>query len=224
MALQTLPIATNKWIRWCAFLYLALADALVQANDLAIQVLAADGKPIADAVVYAIAVDAKMAPFSATKTAVVDQQNRVFIPHVLAVPVGTRVEFKNTDSVNHYVYSFSSVKKFQIKLFKADTQDHTVLLDQPGLITLGCNIHDFMLGYIFVAPTPFVGVSDSSGWVHLPVSTRGEWTLSVWHERSNEDVEKIATKITLTPEYSTFQLHFTQPLKPVRLMTPTNDY
>jgi plastocyanin len=128
------------------------------AYDLKVQVVSLDNKPMADAVVYIEATGESVQP--SVKIAVMDQQNKAFVPHVLAIPAGTTVDFPNTDTVNHYVYSFSEIKKFQFKLFKGDLEKHQILLDKPGLITIGCNIHDFMLGYIFVAPTPYVGVTD----------------------------------------------------------------
>ncbi|RYE28222.1 MAG: methylamine utilization protein [Sphingobacteriales bacterium] len=150
-----------------------------RAYDLQVRVLTVDNKPLADAVVY---VESTAENFPApTKMAVMDQKNKAFVPHVLAVPVGTKVDFPNTDSVNHYVYSFSEIKKFQFKLFKGDLEKHQTQLDKPGLITLGCNIHDFMLGYIFVAPTPYVGVSNSEGIVDLKLPDNGDVNVAIWH-------------------------------------------
>jgi plastocyanin len=191
------------------------------ALDLHVQVLTADNKPLSDAVVYIESTAEHTSP--ATKMAVMDQQNKAFVPHVLAVPVGTTVNFPNTDSVNHYVYSFSEIKKFQFKLFKGDLEAHQTLLDKPGLVTIGCNIHDFMLGYIFVAPTAYVGVSNSAGRVDLKLPDKGELSLAIWHERNNENLEKLSQKIDLGSGTQNIQLKFTKALKPQRKMSHEGD-
>lgn len=82
--------------------------------------------------------------------AVMDQRNKEFVPHVLAVPVGTKISFPNSDNTRHHVYSFSSPKAFEIKLY-ADAPQDPVLFENPGIVVLGCNIHDAMVGYIFVS-------------------------------------------------------------------------
>lgn len=202
------------------FLSFFLAEACYSL-DLHIQVLTADSKPLADAVVYIeSAAESAAVP---TKIAIMDQQNKAFVPHVLAVPVGTIVDFPNTDSVNHYVYSFSEIKKFQFKLFKGDLEKHQTQLDKPGLLTIGCNIHDFMLGYIFVAPSAYVGVSNRAGQVDLKLPDKGELNVAIWHERSNENLDKLTQKINLEITPQNIQLKFTKPLKPLRKMSHEGD-
>lgn len=198
----------------CTFVFLAAA---ANARELQVRVVSADNLPLADAVVYVEATGEN--PTMPSKTAVMDQQNKIFVPHVLAVPVGTLVDFPNTDSVNHYVYSFSEIKKFQFKLFKGDLEKHQMLFDKPGLVTLGCNIHDFMLGYIFVAPTPYVGVSDSKGQVMLSLPDKGEFNLAIWHERGNENLNQLAKKISMNTLHQDIEIKFTKTLKPQRKMS-----
>lgn len=189
--------------------------------DLRVQVLTSDNKPLADAVVY-LESAAETTPIPA-KMAIMDQQNKMFVPHVLAVPVGTIVDFPNTDSVNHYVYSFSEIKKFQFKLFKGDLEKHQTPLDKAGLITIGCNIHDFMLGYIFVAPTPYVGVSNSAGQADLKLPDKGVFSLAIWHERNNENLDKLTQKINVETNAKGISVKFTKPLKPQRKMSHEGD-
>jgi plastocyanin len=195
--------------------------AICRAYDVQVNVLSVDNKPIIDAVIY-VEISAGNSPVS-TKMAVMDQKNKTFIPHVLAVPVGTTVDFPNTDSVNHYVYSFSEIKKFQFKLFKGDLEKHQALMDKPGLVTIGCNIHDFMLGYIFVSPTPYVGVSNNAGKLTLKLPDKGEFNVAIWHESSNENLEKLTQKINVESGVSNIQYKFTKPLKPQRKMSHEGD-
>ena len=110
------------------------------------------GSAVRDAVVYAVP---EGRPFPLPrKTAVMDQKNRMFIPHVLAVQTGTAVRFPNSDDIRHHVYSFSPAKPFQLPLYKG-TPANPVVFDAPGVVTLGCNIHDQMSAFIVVVDTPY---------------------------------------------------------------------
>jgi hypothetical protein len=108
-----------------------------------------------------------------------DQRNLAFLPRVLVVGVGTRVEFPNNDSVSHQVYSFSAAKRFQLPLYKGEVHP-PVTFDQPGLVVLGCNIHDSMVGYIYVTDTPYFGTTDRTGSVRLEGLPAGDYRITIW--------------------------------------------
>lgn len=200
------------------------------AQPLLVQVLDMQAKAVADAVVYAVPLDknashnaaAAQSP-TAKNTAIMDQQNKVFVPHVLAVSVGTKVSFPNTDTVNHYVYSFSDTKKFQFKLFKTDPSLHDIIFEKAGLVTLGCNIHDPMLGYIFIAPTDFVGVTNNAGQVQLDLPDHAEYAVMIWHEYSNEKLEKLTQNIATPHKDSPIQIRFLNELKSPRKFSSIDD-
>ena len=140
---------------------LALAAAAANAATLQAQVKDAAGKPLADAVVYAIAgatyeVKPSKAPVA------VEQIDREFVPYVTVIQMGTTVTFPNRDPILHHVYSFSPAKSFEIKLYTGKSPVE-VVFDKPGVVTLGCNIHDWMIGYIAVVPTPWFGKTDAAG-------------------------------------------------------------
>ena len=81
--------------------------------------------------------------------AIMDQVNLAFVPDVLVIPVHSSVQFPNSDAISHQVYSFSSARQFQLPLYRGKPYP-PVVFDQPGVVTLGCNIHDNMLAYIVV--------------------------------------------------------------------------
>lgn len=116
-----------------------------------------------------------------SKTVSMDQVNSQFVPAVLAVRAGSLVRFPNNDQIRHQVYSFSPAKKFELPLFQGTTAA-PVRFDQAGLVTVGCNIHDWMLGYIVVLDTPYFGKSGSDGRVQIDAPA-GSYTLRVWHPR-----------------------------------------
>ena len=98
------------------------------------------------------------APPPPSRRAVLDQKNRMFVPHVLPIQTGTAVTFPNSDNVRHQVYSFSPAKKFQLPLY-AGTPAAPVVFDKPGVVTVGCNIHDQMSAYIVVVDTPYFALT-----------------------------------------------------------------
>lgn len=120
-------------------------------------------------------------------TSVIDQRGRAFVPQVIAVATGTNVEFPNSDEMRHHVYSFSKSKRFELKLY-SDQSMPSVLFDKPGLVTMGCNIHDWMRGYVYVLDEPYFSVSDESGdvWLDLPA---GKYSMVARHPRQKADVE-----------------------------------
>jgi hypothetical protein len=99
---------------------------------------------------------------------------------VLAVRSGTRVAFPNSDNIRHHVYSFSPAKHFELRLYQG-TPSEPVLFDKPGAVVLGCNIHDWMVGYVYVTDDPWFAVSDAQGRVQLDSVPVGSYAVSLWH-------------------------------------------
>ena len=142
-----------------------------QAADLTVVIRDVNGRPVEDAVVIA---DAAGRPAPAPARLVINQRAMQFVPYVLVIPVGSTVEFGNLDPYRHHVYSFSPAKKFELKLF-GQGETRPVRFDRPGLVSIGCNIHDAMQAFIQVVDTPFARKSDEAGRVTLrgvPASVR----------------------------------------------------
>jgi len=143
--------------------------------------VSADG-PVANAVVHATRTDGESLPRPADPEAVMDQRDRQFAPHVLPVLAGTSVRFPNSDDTRHHVYSFSEAKTFELQLYHGETA-RPVTFEQPGVVTLGCNIHDWMLGYIYVLDTPAFARTDASGQGRIGDLPAGEYRVELWHPR-----------------------------------------
>jgi len=145
-----------------------------------------DGKPLQGAVVSAEPEDTP-APAPAVH-AIMDQVNLAFVPDVLVVPVHSTVQFPNSDAVSHQVYSFSRARQFQLPLYRGKPYP-PVQFDQPGVVTLGCNIHDNMLGYIVVTAAPYFGRSDARGEFSVAELPAGRYRVRIWHPLLNEGTE-----------------------------------
>lgn len=159
----------------------AAACALVAAPAAALDVLVttAAGQPLPDAVVFLESREARAAVKPAAGVEVAQVEKR-FAPTITVVPVGTAVNFPNRDTVRHHVYSFSPVKKFEIKLY-VGTPAAPLVFDQPGIAVLGCNIHDQMAAWVVIVDTPWYGRAGSNGRVSLPQVPAGSYKLRVWH-------------------------------------------
>lgn len=160
------------------FVIACLCPVAAQAAPVAIDVRGADGTPLAGAVVT---IETAKAPAPVPRGPyAVEQRNIQFQPHVLIVPVGATVAFPNRDKVRHHVYSFSKSKKFDLKLYGREDQ-RTVTFEKPGVVALGCNIHDSMSGFLIVVATPFAAQSDAAGHVAFGNVPVGAATVRVWH-------------------------------------------
>src|SRR5215212_3927241 len=146
------------------------------AATLTVRVQDPRGRNLNDAVVYAVP-EGRSLPL-ARRTAIMDQKNRMFIPHVLAVQTGTAVRFPNNDDVRHHVYSFSPAKTFQLPLYKG-TPSSPEVFDRAGVATLGCNIHDQMSAFIVVVDTPYFAKT-VNGTATLDDVDAGRYTVRVW--------------------------------------------
>lgn len=131
-----------------------------------------------------------------------DQRDMQFSPHVLPVQAGTLVHFPNSDDVRHHVYSFSSAKRFELPLY-AGRQADPVRFDQPGVVVLGCNIHDSMIGYILVLETPWFARVDAQGLATLNAPP-GDYRLEVWHPRLPDTDKPQVFQVSLTGGEPTF--------------------
>jgi plastocyanin len=154
------------------------------------------GQPLPEAVVAVMTAKGDKANGAGT---VVDmgQRNRQFVPAVVAVPVGGAVNFPNYDTVRHHVYSFSPAKKFEIKLYSG-TPAAPIVFDKPGTATLGCNIHDSMIGYIHVVDTPYYGVTDAQGHLTLDLPA-GDHKVRIWSPAMGEASAPVEFKLKTGP-------------------------
>jgi plastocyanin len=157
------------------------------------------GKLIADAVVLATPADPKVAQRAKPPPDAVDQVDKQFVPYVKAVFMGSKVRFPNSDHIRHQVYSFSPAKKFELPLY-AGTDAPPVVFDKPGVVVLGCNIHDWMVGYIYVSETPFFAKTEAAGKATIDDLPPGEYTVRVWHPSMEHGEDSTTRRVTLSAE------------------------
>lgn len=138
------------------------------------------GQPVPEAVVY-LQGPRGGSPVP-SEPAVIEQRDKVFVPAVTVIQRGMEVLFPNNDSVSHHVYSFARPNAFELPLYKGDSKP-VVRFDNPGVVTLGCNIHDAMLGWIVVVDTPYYARTDAGGVARLDHVAEGDYEAFVWSPR-----------------------------------------
>jgi plastocyanin len=138
----------------------------------------AGGRPQPHVVVW---LEAPGAPKAATdtRTIVLDQRNLTFYPHVLAVRVGTTVDFPNNDRVFHNVFSFRDGKRFDLGMYPVGTR-RRVTFDQPGVSRLFCNIHPNMAAYVVAIDSPYFAITDNNGAFAIADVPPGSYKSAAW--------------------------------------------
>lgn len=159
---------------------LCIANSL-NAATLQLKVQDSRGAPLANAVVTLQGPPGQ----PVLETARMDQVKQQYVPQVLAVHTGTPVSFPNKDNIRHQVYSFSPAKRFELRLYEG-TPSTPELFDKPGLVVLGCNIHDWMLGYIYVTDDPWFAVTDANGAIVFANLPTGHYKATLWHPQAPE--------------------------------------
>ena len=161
--------------------FLAIAGLLAMhpahAVNVTIEVKNVNGAPAAEAIV--IFDPTTPAPVAAPRATIIDQVNKRFVPRVTVLRTGTKVSFPNADNIRHQVFSFSDAKKFTLKLY-AGSPRADIVFDKPGLVVLGCNIHDTMVAFVGVVDTPYFVKTDDAGTAVLDLPP-GEYHLRAWH-------------------------------------------
>ncbi len=160
--------------------FLAFPAVTANAASVNITALDANGLPLTGAVVFLESeeLSGKTLPLGNVQVA---QQGKTFIPQLQVVTLGTAVEFPNRDTVRHHVYSFSEPKPFELKLYIGKPKA-PVVFDKPGIVELGCNIHDHMIAWVLVVDTPLYQQSDEQGRVAFTELPSGNYQVRVWHK------------------------------------------
>lgn len=174
---------------------LPLASSAAVAANVTVTVTDAQGKPAADAVVMLEPASGK-APLKAGTQVDVSQAKRQFDPRVTVLTTGTSVNFPNFDTVRHHVYSFSPAKVFELKLY-AGVPNKPLVFDKPGIVILGCNIHDQMVAWIVVSDTPWHGLAGADGKAKVADVPPGNYKMRVWHPAMPVNTEAPAVALTV---------------------------
>jgi len=191
-------------------LALAGAASSVASAPLNIRVVDASGRPVRDAVVTLYPGGNSARPARAGGRFVVSQKDLQFHPFLTIVPVGADVSFPNLDPTKHHVYSFSPAKKFELKLFAKD-QSRTVRFDKPGVVALGCNIHDQMAAFIVVTDSAWTGRTNGQGIAVFADAPNAPGRLVLWHPYLRAPGGQIQQAVAPAQRSASFQVRLRPP-------------
>jgi plastocyanin len=169
------------------------------------------GRPAAatvTTVVYAEPLEAQ--PPAAPKTYKLFQKDKSFSPRVLAIPVGSSVEFINEDPILHNVFSLSTPSPFDLGLYKVP-KSKTRTFNAPSLYRVFCNIHPQMTAVILVVATPYIAEADAAGNYRLDLPP-GRYKITAWSERSTEAAAEVtvASSGTTAPDLTLDESHYVE--------------
>ena len=178
-----LTLINNKWTRLLNFKIAVIFasvffNQLAQAATVEIHVNDINGQPLHQAVIEVIRQNATLVAPVSSEPAVMDQVNKRFLPDLILIQQGQSVVFPNSDDIRHHVYSFSKAKTFELKLY-AGKPKKPIEFENNGVVIVGCNIHDSMVGSIYVAKSNAM-MTDEKGKVTLDFDPMTD-KISIWH-------------------------------------------
>jgi plastocyanin len=148
--------------------------------------------------------EGKFAPPTSPAVAQVSQKDLMFVPALLPIQVGTKVEFPNHDDAYHNIFSYSTPKRFDLGRYRAEERPvPSQVFDAPGLVTLRCDIHDHMRGLILVLDTPHFVLTDTDGRFRLTGLPAGKYVLKAWinSQTTLEKPVELAPDSTVTVDF-----------------------
>ncbi len=172
-----------------AQLLLLPAAAEAQGGTITGKVEATPAKYLKDTVVY---VQEAPGATAAPKTEKMDQQHMAFIPHVLDVTQGDTVKFENHDKVAHNVFS-PDIEPYNLGTFPPD-QSKTHTFTKPGAYTQLCSLHPEMLGYVYVAPTPYHAKLNAQGEYTIKDVPAGTYQLAIWNAKLKAPAQSVTVE------------------------------
>lgn len=170
-----------KWQKALIASMLATTAALSNAA-IDVQVLNPNGSPAVDVIVFALA-DSGNYPASQSARIEIAQKDKLFQPYITVLQREDAIQFVNQDDFTHHIYSLSEGNRFSFKL-KAGERQSLSLTEQTAAfeqVAMGCNIHDWMSGYMLILDTPYFARTDENGHTTLPIEMPDNYRLHIWH-------------------------------------------
>ncbi len=187
------------------YLIAVSAAVLATASGLSAGAISGTVSPAkAGSVVYIEAIPGKTFPAPA-KPVVMDQKQLLFQPHVMAVEIGSTVQFLNSDKVQHNIFwpSVAGNKKMSHNMGTwPQGEQRSFKFDTAGVVPLLCNVHPEMSGYIIVSPTPYYAIADATGAFKIADVPDGTYTISAWHEGMKVMSKPVTVSGNATADFS----------------------
>lgn len=168
-------------------------SASLSAAELSIRIVENNAHPVHDTVVELIGTDIE--PALVTHLAI-SQVDKEYIPELSIIPRGSNVTFLNKDPFKHHVYSVSKGNDFDLPLYEGEPAEQ-ITFNTPGVVKMGCNIHDWMLAFAYISQSERVETTDASGLVVFKDLAPGQYQLNVWNPRLRNNKKVISQSISI---------------------------
>jgi len=173
-----------------------LLSSQVLANHITVTVLEPKLAEIEGVVVYLTPLDKSSVNAITAQTLIISQNNKKFTPYIAVLQKGQKIKFKNQDDVTHHIYSVSGKNRFDFKV-KAGEHNNNIDISTLGEVAMGCNIHDWMSGYVLVVDTPYFNKTTSSGISNFEDIPSGNYKLTIWHPQLDTKNNEFITDVKI---------------------------
>ena len=191
------------------------------AVELTVTIYDYEKHKLKDIIVYLEGKDTKVVE-KINKSVEISQFNRSFAPYISVVQTGNQVRFHNKDDITHHIYSPIGKNKFQFKILSGQQHEMDDFTSE-GEIAMGCNIHDWMSGYLLVLDTPYFDKTNAQGVVSLSVKHKGNYQLTIWHPQLNESNNRMVQSITLDKNKH-IEIRLTNAMDPLPMQKSEDDF
>ena len=130
-------------------------------------------------------------------TYTIDQKKCAYSPHVLAMPQGSELKILTSDPINHNIHTYS-FDNDPINIMFLPNQDYTQEMEEPEVVKVSCDLHNWMVAYIVVTPHSYFAMTQSNGTFEIKNVPPGKYTLKLWHESLGEESRKIEVEEGVT--------------------------
>ena len=175
---------------WCA---------AAPCAELVVRLKAGREGPVADAVVTVRPLGRVVSSATEPRRRTIDQKDLAFLPYLEVFRPGDEVVFRNSDRTRHHVYSFSAAKTFEFVLAPRESSPPQ-LLEEPGVVAVGCNIHDQMVAYLYVTDAPWFSLTGADGKASFGKLGAGTYEISVWQPRLRPGRAEPSRRISVGPD------------------------
>lgn len=204
-----------------ATLFTCYVSAL--GSELTIKVLSPQKDIVNDIVVYATPLKPLKNSQPNTSPLHIDQVDKQFAPYISVIQRGQAINFVNKDDITHHIYSASGENRFEFKI-KKKHEKTTQQLMAAEEIAMGCNIHDWMSGFVLVVDTPFFGKTNEEGLLTLQLPAVGEYEITVWHPQLDVNENRFSEKYNVKSEKQALTLTLPKTLLPIPNQSGQDDF
>ena len=159
------------------------------AEPLRVHVIDSGGAAIAGVAVYLIGDDRGLSTHREPSAVAIEQKHKAFSPYLSIASTGDTVSFSNLDDITHHIYSVAGPKKFSFNI-RAGATEPDMSLERTGIIAMGCNIHDWMSGYMLIVDSGLFAMTDANGLAVIDVDVDASLNVVAWHPQFNEVLQQ----------------------------------